>query len=197
MGRRGWRGQPPGDDTEARKRIIDSALRMLERHGPRRTTLSLVAADLGITRPTVYRYFATTEELLAAAADVALAGWTARIAELTAGLDDAAELLVEAVAHLVERLPEEALLAQLLDTDQGRSIGQAMVLPEAVARSRAMLEHTEIDWAAHGFAGAALDDLVEFLLRLIQSMVIAPPNPPRSAAELRAYLRRWIVPILS
>ena len=27
-------------------------------------------------------------------------------------------------------------------------------------------------------------------------MVIAPPEPPRSAAELRAYLRRWVGPAL-
>ena len=31
-----------------------------------------------------------------------------------------------------------------------------------------------------------IDELVEFLLRIIQSMVIAPPEPPRSGAELRA-----------
>ena len=195
MGRRGWRGQPPGDDTEARKRIVDSALRMLERHGPRRTTVSLVADDLGITRPTVYRHFATTEELLGAAAEVALAGWTARIGELTAGMTDPKELLVEAVAHLAERLPQEPLLAQLLGTDRARSVGQAMVSPEAIARSRVMLEHSRIDWDALGFTGKAFDDLVEYLLRLIQSMVIAPSNPPRSGAQLRAYLARWIAPV--
>ncbi|MFA5707831.1 TetR/AcrR family transcriptional regulator [Mycolicibacterium sp.] len=197
MGRRGWRGQPPGDDTEARKRIVDSALRMLERHGPRRTTVSLVADDLGITRPTIYRHFATTEELLGAAAEVALAGWTARIGELTAAMTDPAELLVEAVAHLAERLPQEPLLAQLLDTDRARSVGHAMVSPEAIARSRSMLEHTQIDWSSLGFTDTAFDDLVEYLLRLIQSMVIAPSNPPRSAEELRAYLSRWITPVLS
>lgn len=197
MGRRGWRGLPPGDDAEARKRIVDAALRMIERHGLQRTTLSLVAADLGITRPTVYRQFATVDDLLAAAADVALAGWTARIAELTVGMADPVELLVEAVAHLIERLPSEPLLAQLLDTDRARAVSRAMVLPEAIGRSRSMLEHAQIDWAELGFTDAAMDDLVEYLLRMIQSMVLAPPHPPRSAADLRAYLRRWIAPVLS
>ena len=42
-----------------------------------------------------------------------------------------------------------------------------------------------------------VDELVEFLLRIIQSMVVAPPEAPRSGAELRAYLRRWVGPAIS
>lgn len=133
----GWRGTPPADDAEARKRSI-------ERRGPRRTSLSDIAADLGVTRPTVYRYFATTDALFSAAAEVALGGWTARIGELTAGMDDPAELLVEAVAYLIERLPEEPLLSLLLETDRMRLISRQMVMPDAIARSRIILEHTHL-----------------------------------------------------
>ncbi|BBX03266.1 TetR family transcriptional regulator [Mycolicibacterium moriokaense] len=196
MGRKGWAGAPPADDREARKRILDATIASIERRGPQRTTVSDIAADLGVTRPTVYRHFASTEELLAAAAEVALDGWTARIGELTAGFDDATELLVEAVAYLIERLPEAPLLALLLETDRMRLVSRQMVMPAAVHRSRIMLEHTHIDWAALGFKGARLNDLVEFLLRMIQSMVIAPSDPPRRGARLRKYLRQWIGPIV-
>jgi len=196
VGRKGWAGAPPADDSEARKRILDATLASIERRGPQRTTVSDIAGDLGVTRPTVYRHFASTEELLAAAAEVALDGWTARIGELTAGFDDATDLLVEAVAYLIERLPREPLLALLLETDRMRLVSRQMVMPAAIKRSRVMLEHTHIDWAASGFAGARMNDLVEFLLRMIQSMVIAPPDPPRSGAKLRRYLRQWIGPIV-
>jgi AcrR family transcriptional regulator len=196
MGRKGWAGAPPADDKEARKRILDAAIASIERRGPQRTTVSDIAADLGVTRPTVYRHFASTEALLAAAAEVALDGWTARIAELTAGIDDAADLLVEAVAYLIEHLPEEPLLGLLLETDRMRLVSRQMVMPAAVSRSRVMLEHTHIDWTALGFKGTRMNDLVEFLLRMIQSMVIAPSEPPRGGAKLRKYLRQWIGPIV-
>jgi AcrR family transcriptional regulator len=197
VGRKGWGGAPPADDREARKRIIDAALASIERRGPHNTTLSDIAADLGVTRPTVYRHFASTEELLAAAAEIALDGWTARIGQLTEGMDDATDLLVEAVGYLIERLPEEPLLALLLETDRMRLVSRQMVMPAAVARSRVMLEHTHIDWAAHGFSGSRMDDLVEYLLRMIQSMVIAPSDPPRIGGTLRDYLRQWIGPVLA
>jgi AcrR family transcriptional regulator len=196
MGRKGWGGAPPSDDDEARKRIVDAALRSMERRGPQQTSLSAVAADLGVTRPTVYRYFATLDELVTAAGDAALGGWTARIADLTSGITDPVDLLVEAVAYLVERLPEEPLLMMLLEADRTRLTSQQMVVGESIARSRVLLEHTAIDWAALGYRGTDFDDLVEYLLRIIQSMVLVPPDPPRSATELRAVLRHWIGPVV-
>ena len=136
--------------------------------------------------------------MLAAAAEIALDGWTARIGELTKGMAGMPRIsLVEAVAFLIERLPEEPLLALLLETDRMRLVSRQMVMPAAVARSRVMLEHTHIDWAAIGFSGSRTDDPVESLLRMIQSMVIAPADPPRVGAKLRGYLRQWIEPVVA
>lgn len=196
MGRKGWGGAPPADDEEARKRIVDAAIHSIEWRGPQQTSLSVIAADLGVTRPTIYRYFASLEELLSAASDIALGGWTTRIADLTANFDDPVELLVEAVAFLVERLPEEPLLMMLLETDHSRSMSRQMVLGESVRRSRVLLESTEIDWAALGYRHRDFDDLVEYLLRLIQSLVLVPPDPPRSTTQLRSLLRHWIGPVV-
>lgn len=196
MGRKGWGGAPPADDAEARKRIIDAAIRSIDRRGPQGTSLSAIATDLGVTRPTVYRYFTTIDELMMAASEVALGGWTARITDLGAGITDPVDLLVEAVAYLVERLPEEPLLMTLLETDRTRLMSRQMVLGESIARSRMLLEHTDTDWAALGYRGKDFDDLVEYLLRIIQSLVLVPPAPPRSAGELRAVLRHWIGPVV-
>jgi AcrR family transcriptional regulator len=195
MGRRGWGGTPPADDAEARSRIVEAAVHSIERRGPRNTTLSDVAGDLGVTRPTIYRHFATSNELLVAASEKTLGGWTARIGALVGGITDPTELLVEGIAYVVEWLPTEPLLELLLETDRGRAVSRGMVLPEAIAQSRIMLEHTPINWSGYGFAGVAMDDLVEFVLRMIQSMVIAPSD--RSPAELRNYLRRWVEPVMS
>ncbi len=196
MGRKGWGGSPPADDAEARKRIIDATLRIIERRGPEQTTLSVVADSLGVTRRTVYRYFAGTEDLFVAAAEVALGSFVAQVEAITADMDVAGQL-VEVVAYIIERLPHEPQLALLLAHDRSNLFSRNMLTPAEIARSRTILEHTHIDWTALGYDEQTLDELVEFLLRIIQSMVIAPAEPPRSSAELRAYLRRWVGPAVT
>jgi AcrR family transcriptional regulator len=195
MGRRGWAGSPPADDDEARKRIIDATLRIFDRRGPAHTTVSDVADALGITRRTIYRYFAGTEELFAAVAELALTGFVAQVEKLTADLDVTAQL-VEVVAYIIETLPRSPQLALLLANDRSHSFSRMMLEPTEIARCRAILQHTHIDWASLGYDDATIDELVEFLLRIIQSMVVAPLEPPRTSTQLRTYLRRWIGPAL-
>jgi AcrR family transcriptional regulator len=196
MGRKGWAGSPPTDDAEARKRIVDAALRLVDRRGAAQTTVSDIADALGITRRTVYRYFAGTEELFAAAAEVALGSFVAQIDQLVADMDVTGQL-VEIVAHIIERLPHEPQLVLLLANDRSNVFSRGMLTPEVIGRCRVILHHAQIDWDQLGFDDHIIDELVEFLLRVVQSMVIAPSEPPRSAAELRSYLHRWIGPALA
>ena len=196
MGRRGWAGSPPADDDEARKRIVDTALRILDRHGPASTTVSDVADALGITRRTIYRYFAGTEELFTAVADVALGGFVVQVEKITANMDVTAQL-VEVVAYIIETLPHSPQLTLLLANDRSHSFSRMMLAPREIARCRTILQHTHIDWDDLGYDDATIDQLVEFLLRIIQSMVVAPLEPARSGAELRAFLHRWVKPALT
>jgi AcrR family transcriptional regulator len=197
MGRKGWAGSPPGDDAEARQRIVDAAVRVIERRGPADATLSDVAEDLGITRRTVYRYFANTDELFLAAADVALSGFVAGVKTIIGSFDDVSENLVEIVAYIIERLPDEPMLKLLLDNDRSNQFSRQLLRPAVIARCRVILQHSRIDWSALGYTESEIDELIEFMLRMIQSMVVAPPEPPRSPLELRRYLRRWMAPALS
>jgi len=196
MGRKGWAGAPPSDDTEARKRIIDAALRIMDRRGAAQTTVTDVADALGISRRTVYNYFASTEQLFTAVAELALQGFVADVKSIIADLDVTAQL-VEVVAYIIERLPREPQLALLLANDRSNTLSRNMLASSEIARSREFLRQAHIDWAALGYDDRTVDELVEFLLRIIQSMVVAPPETPRSGAELRAYLRRWVGPAIS
>jgi AcrR family transcriptional regulator len=196
MGRKGWAGTPPADDDEARKRIVDTTLQLVERHGTDQTTVSAVAATLGITRRTIYRYFASVEELLTAVAEVALGSFVTQIEAITLDMD-VTDQLVEVVAHIIERLPHEPQLALLLANDRSNQFSRSMLQPAEITRCRTLLQHTRIDWHTLDYTDADLDELVEFLLRIIQSMVIAPIQPPRTAVQLRTYLRRWVGPALA
>jgi AcrR family transcriptional regulator len=196
MGRRGWAGSPPADDAEARKRIVEAAARSVADRGAEGTTVATVAADLGITRKTVYRYFAGTQELFMAVGEVAVDRWAAQLERATSWISDPRELLVETVAHIIESIPRDPLVGLLLTTGHTAMFSEQMLTPTSIAQARTILFSSQVDWASLGLDDVAMDELVEHLIRVTQSLLVVPPDPARDGAALRAYLRRWAVPPL-
>lgn len=196
MARKGWGGTPPQDDDEAAKMIVDAATRLVERDGAAATTLSSVSDELEITRRTIYRYFAGTDDLFRAVALNAFDGYLAELERVTAQMTSAGDLLIETMALVIETLPQQPLLTMLLDIGRIDTFSRSMLAPEEIRRCRMILLHGPVDWAAAGYDDQALDELVGFLIRIVQSMVIAPPDPPLAGPALRAYLRRWVGPSL-
>jgi hypothetical protein len=56
----------------------------------------------------------------------------------------------------------------------------------------AMITRFDVDWVRFGYDDASLQELVEYVLRTMQSFFLAPGDPKRSDEELRRYLRRWM-----
>src|ERR1700753_4383625 len=54
----------PTSTDDARERILAAAERCIDRHGIRKTTMDDVANEVGLSRPSVYRYFADRDDLL-------------------------------------------------------------------------------------------------------------------------------------
>jgi hypothetical protein len=59
-----------------------------------------------------------------------------------------------------------------------------------------LLDRSGVDWAALGFASEQLDELSEWVLRVLQSFLVDAGDPERSPDELRAYLYRWLAPVI-
>ena len=195
----GWSGRPPRDDGEARARILGAARRRLAEAGS--TGTSEVAEILGVTRQTVYRYFRSTEELLNAAAMDAVTELESRLVEhvrrhvqTTGG--DAGDAVVEVVAFVFEHLRDDPALNYLIAPGRISSTLAGLTAPSSIAIGRSLLAGFPIDWEAAGLAGDLQRELVEHLLRTLQSLVLDPGDPERTGAELRDYLQRWVAPAL-
>lgn len=193
----GWSGRPPIDADEARARILEITRTQLAAEGT--TNISEIAELLGVTRQTVYRYFPGTEELLNAAALDALTGLEGQLVKhvidhLARTDGDAADAAVEIVAYVYEHLRDDPALNRLIAPGRIASTVAGMTTPSAIALGRAWLTSFPVDWDV--IADDAQAELVEHLLRTLQTFVIDPGEPGRSGAELRAYLQRWLAPAL-
>lgn len=187
----GWGGDPPTSDEEAIDRIIRATRRCIDTKGPS-ASITDVADALNVTRQTVYRYFASTEELLKATAIDAAGEFMDRLARHVAGTTEAGTAVVEMVAYTLERLPEEPYFGILFTSGSAGLYAQEVTSATARAFGHSLLRRVDVDWEAAGLSGELFDEFVEHLLRTIQSLVLDPGDPPRTGEALRRYLARWL-----
>jgi AcrR family transcriptional regulator len=192
----GWAGNTPASDEEAIERILDAADKIISERGSA-MRIADVARTLGVTRQTVYRYFPGTEALLVATAMRSADGFLGHLATHVKGITDPVVAMVEGVAFAVEQLASDNQVEFLLSQRDRAGQTVSIMGDTAVAFGRSMLHRYDVDWEQHGFDEAGLDELAEFCLRVLHSFLADPGRPPRSGADLRRYLTRWIGPAIA
>ncbi|MFE0026685.1 TetR/AcrR family transcriptional regulator [Amycolatopsis sp. NPDC059021] len=197
MGYHGWQGDPPGAEDEARRRIVKAAIACIDRAGLAKTSLSHVAAEAGVTRQTVYRYFAGLPEILRAVAHAGAEEFAERMRSHLASFDSPVEVAVESVVFAVRSLPDEPYLGLLLQAGEADYFTAGTATPPAFSLGARILRDVEVDWVAAGITtDAELQGLAEILMRLFMSFLQYPSTPPATDDELRDLVRRWIGPAL-
>ncbi|WP_107983654.1 TetR/AcrR family transcriptional regulator [Rhodococcus sp. OK519] len=192
--RRGWGGKPPADDDEAARRIVAAAVETISRTGSA-VSIADVAESLGVIRQTVYRYFPSSEALMRASAIASVGAFLDRLTQHVQGLEDPADALVEGVVYTLDDVRRTPHLGIMFAGTPSHTDG--ITSEESRAFGLTMIRRFDVDWERHGYDDAALSDLVEHLLRTMQSFFISPGDPQRSDDELRLYLRRWLAPAIS
>lgn len=84
-------------DNKTHQHIVDAAFQLFAEHGIEKTSLTMIATEVGITKPAIYYHFASKEALLDYLFDQLLGNYTFShfftITDFTA--DNFAELLIE------------------------------------------------------------------------------------------------------
>jgi len=187
-----WAGDSPLPGA-ARERLLEAATRCIARDGIDGLSMAGVATEAGVSRPTVYRYFADRRALLEATLFYAGRSLADAIGERLRGHASPAEKAVEAVLFVHGEIPRDPVLGALWGATRLDAFAVAGITrPTAVA------------WACHavkdlvqsaGWSRDEAEEAVETMLRMLLSL-LAAPEPRRSEADLRAYLMRRLVPAL-
>ncbi|MEU0791075.1 TetR/AcrR family transcriptional regulator [Amycolatopsis sp. NPDC005961] len=197
MGHHGWRGNPPGTEDEARRRIVDAATACLDRAGLAKTSLSDVAAEAGVTRQTVYRYFPSLNDILRAVALAGVEEFAGRMERHLASFGSAVEVAVESVVFAVRTLPGEPHLGLLLQAGEADFFTVGVISPLAFSYGARILRNVPVDWTAVGVrTDADFEGLAEVLMRLFLSYLQYPSTPALTDDGIRVLVRRWIGPAL-
>ena len=185
--RKAWKGTPPDTPAQARRILLEAARLCVERSGLSKASLRDVAEEAGVTRQTVYRYFEDAEDLFHSAAALSSDGFLQRLRAQVRHQDTPAHRIVECLVFAITEIPRDPHLSSLMTADGRPGVSFLLSL-------RFVQEDLEA-LAEHNLSEAMLDEVAEILVRLLHSF-LSDPGDARTASELRATLRRWLVPMI-
>src|ERR1700677_947027 len=185
-----WAGRPPADDAEGTQRIRDEARRCIERSGVN-VRIAEVARELGVSRPTIYRHYASGHAVLLAVALESIEPLQARVASMDVDLRASpAEVVAEVGCLLFEWLSRDSQLRQLT------RFGAGGATDDVTSSAALLLTCGLIERAGSAFDVPShadqLDEVAELVTRLVHSMIERPALLARRTVEQREILRRWI-----
>ncbi len=190
----GWGGDPPGDDAEAKRRILDATRECIDAQGAP-VGIADVARSLGVTRPTVYRYYASTEDLLIAMVADSMSGFLDRVyARFPLKRGAPEQVVTEAVARVLGQLPRERYLWVMLTSGRASLFARGATSEVSMDFARGIVRRMPVEWSRYDVTDEQLAEFTEQVVRTIQSFMLDPGSPPRTDAQLRAYLDRWLAP---
>jgi AcrR family transcriptional regulator len=119
----------PGDiDTSTRERLLAATVEVLGRNGMTKLSLSEVALQAGVSRPTLYRWFASKEELLDAFGLWERDMFDSGMNRATAGLRGSEKL--DAALRFIVAYQQSYSGVRMIDIEPGQVIRQlADVIP--------------------------------------------------------------------
>jgi AcrR family transcriptional regulator len=185
-------GIPPVPDA-ALDTYLDAAARCFSRFGITRTRVPDVAAEIGVSRVTVYRQVGTVEDM----ARLLLARDLNRLLEtLPAAIDGAVgpETIVRMVETIIEHAHAHPVLTKVL-RDEPQVLGPLLVSDLGTVAGRVADVVAPILDALMTSGQLARRDpriVAEWLVRQTVTLILAPP-----AGGLRGYLSELIVPALT
>ena len=130
-----------GKGERTRARLLEIAVRRFSAEGYRRTSVSDVARDAGLTPAAVYAYFSGKEALFEAAVDFDAAGLIDAARDAIPAATSARERLLVLIGELIERLDAHPLARRVLAGGEPEVIRRLLDLPSLRAL---VVETTEL-----------------------------------------------------
>ena len=186
----------PTSTDDARERILAAAERCIDRHGIRKTTMDDVANEVGLSRPSVYRYFADRDDLLIELITRHARALLARAHKSISGRSSLPDQIVETVLYTAEHARRDPLTRHVLDPD-GTSLGKRMIASGTTELIRAEMWDAILDAAVANnelSPGLPRSDIHLWLGNVTVMVMRGLEEGDGDVRRYRSILRRFVVP---
>jgi AcrR family transcriptional regulator len=186
----------PTSTDDARERILAAAERCIDRHGIRKTTMDDVACEVGLSRPSVYRYFADRDDLLIELITRHARVLVDRARKSIARHSNLPDQIVESVLYTAEHARRDPLTRHVIDPD-ATSLGRRMIASGTTEMMRAEMWDPVLDAAVANNElppGLPRSDIHLWLGNITLMVMRGLEDGDGDLRRYRSILRRFVVP---
>jgi AcrR family transcriptional regulator len=186
----------PTSTDDARERILAAAERCIDRHGIRKTTMDDVACEIGLSRPSVYRYFADRDDLLVELITRHARALQERALKSASRQGSLPDQIVERVLYTADHGRRDPLTRHVIEPD-GTSLGRRMIASGTSEMMRAEMWDPILDAALANNelpAGLARSDIHLWLGGITKMVMRGLEDGEGDVRRYRSILRRFVVP---
>ena len=187
-----WSGDRPKSEIEAKSRVCSAALACVKRQGIEKTTMSDIAKEAGIARPTLYKYFKNIEEVLSTAIDIEAYSFAESVVKHAKKFATIEERIVETIIYVVEELPKDPNLSIIINDDRAKTLRDRAFSDEATLVFSEMTAVPLIEIRPELMDQGV--EISEIMSRFAISMILFPGKYANDSEGLRALINRRILP---
>ncbi len=194
----GSRSQPTAaaSTDDARERILAAAERCIDRHGIRKTTMDDIACEVGLSRPSVYRYFADRDDLLIELFTRHGRALLDRAHKTISRQTSLPNQIVESLLYIADHARHDPLTRYLIDPD-GTSLGRRMIASGTSEMLRAELWDPFLDAALANNElppGLPRPDIYLWVGNVAKMLMRGLEDGDADVKRYRSILRRFVAP---
>ena len=198
---RGSRSQPTVDAStdDARERILAAAERCIDRHGIRKTTMDDIASEVGLSRPSVYRYFADRDDLLIELISRHGRALVARARKAVSRHSSLTDQIVESLLHVADHARRDPITRHCIDPDS-TSLGRRLIASGVSEIVRAEWWDPYLDAALANNElppGLPRSDIHLWLGNVTTMVMRGLEDGDGDIRRYRSILRRFVIPAFS
>ena len=185
--------------SDPQRVILDAAKRCYLCDGISATGMKEVAADAGVARSTLYRYFPGRDALLVATIKLEMESLNEKIRKKMSRYVDPADLIVEGLIVAIKEVPRRPLLRAVFASEEDSRARRVIWSSDVIVSfGEELMDHVIRPAQAAGLLQDAVrpEVLVEWVYRLLLSFLTLPSNWVKSDVQLRTTLHALLVPVL-
>lgn len=187
------------NEEEILATILQAAKHCYLHFGVEKTGMQDIARQAKLARSTVYRYYASSDELLLALISTEMQAMNRELTKKLARFQQPEDIIVEGIVIAIKAIPRHPLLSQVFAGDTSSALRQKIWnSPTIVALGTdlmATVMQTSLE-QGHLQQTVRSEVLIEWVYRILLSFLSLPSNWIKTDRQLRATLHALLIPVL-